>query len=128
MLTIRVNSENSRLAFGKKAQNVRLAQKLIGWNINFVIEGEENQEEEKESFEEKKTQVIGQLSSQLSISPEVAEILVNNGYLTLEGLKVAGISDIAAIKGIDEAAVEAISEGLAKLNQTSDGAPDEEQQ
>lgn len=33
MLTIRVNSENSRLAFGKKAQNVRLAQKLIGWNI-----------------------------------------------------------------------------------------------
>ena len=124
MLTIRVNSENSRLAFGKKAQNVRLAQKLIGWNINFVTDDAAKED----SFEEKKTQYISQLSSELSISPEKAEILVNNGYLTVEGLKSAGISDIAAIKGMDEETVNAISEGLAKINQTSDGASDGEQQ
>ena len=124
MLTIRVNSENSRLAFGKKAQNVRLAQKLIGWNINFVTDDAAKED----SFEEKKTQYISQLSTELSISPEKAEILVNNGYLTVEGLKSAGISDIAAIKGMDEETVNAISEGLAKINQTSDGASDGEQQ
>ena len=124
MLTIRVNSENSRLAFGKKAQNVRLAQKLIGWNINFVTDDAVKED----SFEEKKTQYISQLSSELSISPAKAEILVNNGYLTVEGLRSAGISDIAAIKGMDEETVNAISEGLAKINQTSDGASDGEQQ
>ena len=124
MLTIRVNSENSRLAFGKKAQNVRLAQKLIGWNINFVTDDAVKED----SFEEKKTQYISQLSSELSISPAKAEILVNNGYLTVEGLRSAGISDIAAIKGMDEETVNAMSEGLAKINQTSDGASDGEQQ
>ena len=123
MLTIRVNSENSRLAFGKKAQNVRLAQKLIGWNINFITDDEARED----SFEEKKTQCISQLSTALSIPPEKAEILVNNGYLTLDGLKTAGMADIAAIKGIDEETVNAISERL-KINQTSDGAPDGEQQ
>ncbi len=124
MLTIRVNAENSRLAFGKKAQNVRLAQKLIGWNINFVTDDDVRED----SFEEKKTQCISQLSAELAIAPEKAEILVNNGYLTLEGLKTAGIADIAAIKGIDEATVNAISERLAKINQTSDGASDGKQQ
>ena len=123
MLTIRVNSENSRLAFGKKAQNVRLAQKLIGWNINFITDDEARED----SFEEKKTQCISQLSTALSIPPEKAEILVNNGYLTLDGLKTAGMADIAAIKGIDEETVNAISERL-KINQTSDGASDREQQ
>ena len=82
----------------------------------------------EDSFEEKKTQYISQLSSELSISPAKAEILVNNGYLTVEGLRSAGISDIAAIKGMDEETVNAISEGLAKINQTSDGASDGEQQ
>ena len=121
---LHINAENSRLAFGKKAQNVRLAQKLIGWNINFVTDDDVRED----SFEEKKTQCISQLSAELAIAPEKAEILVNNGYLTLEGLKTAGIADIAAIKGIDEATVNAISERLAKINQTSDGASDGKQQ
>ena len=36
--TVYVDEENSRLAFGKKAQNVRLAQKLIGWTISIVTD------------------------------------------------------------------------------------------
>ncbi len=124
MLTIRVNSENSRLAFGKKAQNVRLAQKLIGWNINFITDDDVREE----SFEEKKTQCIAQLSAVLGIAPEKAELLVNNGYLTLEGLKTAGIADISAIQGIDGETVNAIAEKLAKADQTSDGASDGKQQ
>lgn len=110
MLTIHVNQENSRLAFGKKAQNVRLAQKLIGWNINFVID-----EGEKESFEEKKANIIKQLSVELGIAPEKTELLVNNGYLSLEGLKTAGMDDISAIPGLDDATLQTISESLAKF-------------
>ena len=36
MLTVYADQENSRLAFGKKNQNLRLAQKLIGWNITLA--------------------------------------------------------------------------------------------
>ena len=114
MLTIHVNQENSRLAFGKKAQNVRLAQKLIGWNINFVID-----EGEKESFEEKKANIVKQLSGELGIAPEKAELLVNNGYLSLEGLKTAGMDDISAIPGLDNASLQAISESLAKFTKNT---------
>ncbi len=110
ILNIHVNQENSRLAFGKKAQNVRLAQKLIGWNINFIID-----EAEAESIEEKKAQVAAQLSQLLSITPEKAALLVNNGYLSMDGLKTAGMKDISAIEGLDEASLKSISEALDKF-------------
>lgn len=110
ILNIRINQENSRLAFGKKAQNVRLAQKLTGWNINFIID-----EDEQESFEEKKAQIVGQLAEMLSIAPEKAALLVNNGYLSMDGLKTAGMKDISAIPGMDEASLNSISAALEKF-------------
>ncbi len=110
ILNIHVDQENSRLAFGKKAQNVRLAQKLIGWNINFITE-----EAEPESMEEKKAQVAAQLAQILSIAPEKAALLVNNGYLSMDGLKTAGMKDISAIEGMDEASLKSISEALDKF-------------
>ena len=114
ILNIHVNQENSRLAFGKKAQNVRLAQKLIGWNINFIID-----EDEQESFEEKKAQIVEQLSKMLSIAPEKASLLVNNGYLSMDGLKTAGIKDISAIPGMDEESLQAISAALENFSGSS---------
>ena len=110
MLYIHVNQENSRLAFGKKAQNHRLAQKLIGWNIEFIIEAAE-----EESFEEKKAQIVEQLSNMLSIAPDKAELLVNNGYLSMDGLKTAGMKDISAIAGMDEESLSSISAALDKF-------------
>jgi N utilization substance protein A len=114
MLYIHVNQENSRLAFGKKAQNHRLAQKLIGWNIEFIID-----QSEEESFEEKKAQIVEQLSNMLSIAPDKAELLVNNGYLSMDGLKTAGIKDISAIAGMDEASLNSISAALDKFVNSS---------
>ncbi|MEI3004674.1 MAG: hypothetical protein V8T87_08620 [Victivallales bacterium] len=125
MLTIRVNSENSRLAFGKKARDVpSLAQKLIGWNINFVTDDAVKED----SFEEKKTQYI---SRAFLRTFHFSRQGGNTGEQRLSDggrAEDAGISDIAAIKGMDEETVNAISEGLAKINQTSDGASDGEQQ
>ncbi|MBO4648659.1 MAG: transcription termination/antitermination protein NusA [Lentisphaeria bacterium] len=114
MLNIHVNQENSRLAFGKKGQNVRLAQKLIGWNINFVID-----QDEQESFEEKKAQVVEQLSGLLGITPEQSALLVNNGYLSMDGLKTAGMKDIGAIPGMTEESLSAIAAALEKFTGAS---------
>ena len=115
MLTIWVDQENSRLAFGKKAQNVRLAQKLIGWNITFVTE-----QEEEESFEEKKIRVIEQLSEALNIAPVKAEILVNNGYLSMDGLKTAGMKDISVLEGMDEESLASIEAALTAFVKSSE--------
>ena len=117
MLQIHVDQENSRLAFGKKAQNVRLAQKLIGWNINIIID-----ESQEESFEEKKAQVVEQLAGLLSIAPEKAELLVNNGYLSMDGLKTAGMKDISAIQGLDEESLNSIAAALEKFVSSSGDA------
>lgn len=115
MLTIYVDQENSRLAFGKKAQNVRLAQKLIGWNINFITD-----REEEDSFEDKKDRIIEQLSEALNIAPVKAEILVNNGYLSMDGLKTAGMKDISGIEGLDEESLASIESALEAFVKSSE--------
>lgn len=109
-LFIHLKSENSRLAFGKKAQNVRLAQKLVGWAIKFIIDDAE----QRETFEDKKTRMIETLASSVGISAEAAAVLVNNGYLTLDGLRAADMSDIAALKGLDDTALVAIAAARTK--------------
>lgn len=109
-----VTPENSRLAFGKKAQNVKLAQKLTGWKIE--IRAEEERDEEAEAFDAKKAQVIETLAGQLGISAKDAEILVNNGFLTPEGLKAVQVSDLHAIEGLSDGTVDAIVEKLSNLN------------
>lgn len=115
LITYVVDSDNSRLAFGKKAQNVRLAQKLLQWNINIVIEDAVAEE----SFEEKKIKLTAHLSEELGISPSAAEVLVNNGYLSLEGLMQADPADLANMSGLDEAAVKAISESIKAKREES---------
>ncbi len=104
-LFIHLKNENSRLAFGKKAQNVRLAQKLVGWAIKFIID----RAPRNDSFEEKKKQIIASLASALNISADAASVLVNNGYLSLDGIRAADMGDIAALKGLDDTALVAIS-------------------
>ena len=109
-LVVNVDSDNSRLAFGKKAQNVRLSSKLLGWSINIVVE----EPVKEESFEEKKIKLIEQLSSALGVSRQVALLLVNNGFLSVDGLKAVEPADLAAIEGIQEQDVKTILEALAR--------------
>ncbi len=108
-----VSPENSRLAFGKKAQNVKLAQKLTGWKIEIKTVEEE---EHEESFDEKKQRITEGLSSELGIPLKEAEILVNNGFLTIEGLKAVQVADLQAIEGLSPETVGAILEKTATQN------------
>lgn len=108
--TVYVNEENSRLAYGRKAQNVRLAQKLLQWTINIEIEAPE----EEADFAEQKQQAVEDLATKLAVSAEQAEILVNNGYLSLEGLKEVSGEELAKIEGLDEATVNAVDQALGR--------------
>jgi len=98
-LIVHVTEEQSKLAFGKKAQNVRLCSKLLGWNINIRTE---------DTFADKLAAKIDELATELGVSNATAATLAQNGYLSLEGLKLAGKEQILEIEGIDEEDVEHI--------------------
>ena len=110
-----VDSENSRLAFGKKAQNIRLAQKLVGgdWKID-LKQVEESFEEETSDFAEEKQRRTEELSNELGISVETAEILVSNGFLSLEGLSELSEEDLRAIQGLSEEDASVILDKIAQ--------------
>ncbi len=100
-LTVRVTDEQSKLAFGKKAQNVRLCSKLIGWNITIRNESMAKGGDTTPSISEQLKKATAQLANDAGISEKTASLLVNNGYVTVDGLKVADPSALLEIEGID---------------------------
>ncbi len=108
LFTVHVDEENSRLAFGKKAQNVRLAQKLLQWTINIVID----QPEKEEDFEEKKARAVTSLAEALAVSEAQALILVDHGYLTVDGLRNAAAGELESLEGIEQATLDSVSRVL----------------
>ncbi len=102
-LTVRVTEEQSKLAFGKKAQNVRLCSKLIGWNIS--IRSEAPAREGKATIGEQIRQATTRLAGELGISEETAGVLIANGYVTVDGVREAGRETLLAVEGVDAAEI-----------------------
>lgn len=108
--TVRVTvpEDQLSLAIGKRGQNARLAAKLTGWKID--INRDEKQETEELSFEDRVKKATETLAAVPGIGAETAGILVQNGFLSLEGILAAEAADLAAIEGIDAARAEEILE------------------
>ena len=98
-----VDKTQIRLAIGKNWQNVRLCGQLLGMKVNIV-----SAEEGETAFEAKIKQTVSALAEKLNIDEKVAEILVSNGILTIEGLKETSREDLLAIDNIEESDVETI--------------------
>jgi transcription termination/antitermination protein NusA len=97
-----VESEQLSLAIGKKGQNARLTAKLTGWKVD--IQKDENDI----SFEEKIARATNQLAAVEGIGREYAGMLVGSGFLTLEGILAADISDLVDVEGFDAAIAEQV--------------------
>ncbi len=106
-MTLYVNPDNSKLAFGKRGQNVRLARKLLGWGI--VVE-EKNPFAE---FEEQKAELIEHLAASLNISEEAATLLVEKGYLSADGIR-ADLDNLSSATGLDAQSIQNIRAALAE--------------
>ncbi len=118
ILNVFVTKEQSRLAFGKKAQNVRLASKLMGWSINIETINEEEMFEDsiEESMEERRMQIAEELAEALGLENYITLALVNNGFLSVEGLSEASEEVIDAIEGLDEEDIEILKASLKAIN------------
>jgi transcription termination/antitermination protein NusA len=102
-----VDKSQIRLAIGKNWQNVRLCGQLLGMKVNIV-----SAEDGESAFEAKLKQTVSALAEKLNIDEKVAEILVSNGILTIEGLKETSREDLLAIDNIEESDVETILNSL----------------
>ena len=107
-LVVHVTPEQSKLAFGKRAQNVRLSSKLIGWNINIQID----ENTKVASLEDRIENAVKNLAQEANIDRITAEVLVSNGYLSCSDLLEADEEELLNLPGIDADALEDALKGL----------------
>jgi N utilization substance protein A len=92
-----VDEENLAIAIGRAGQNVRLASELTGWQIN-LMSAEESAE--KSVAETAHTRLL--FVEKLDVDEEVADILVNEGFSSLEEVAYVPISEMLEIAAFDE--------------------------
>ncbi len=107
-VNVYVAPDQSRLAFGKKGQNVRLSAKLLGKSFKIFIE----EEEHHNSLQDQKERAAASLSEHLGVSYEIAMTLVNNGFLSIDGLREAGPSALSEIDGLSAEDRDAVIDAL----------------
>ncbi|MFA7279308.1 MAG: transcription termination factor NusA [Sterolibacterium sp.] len=95
-----VSEDNLAIAIGRGGQNVRLASELTGWTINLMTVEESQQKSEQEH------DVIRQLFvEKLDVDQEVADILIEEGFSTLEEVAYVPLTEMLEIEAFDEATV-----------------------
>ncbi|HSH85692.1 MAG TPA: transcription termination factor NusA [Methylophilus sp.] len=92
-----VSEEQLAVAIGRNGQNVRLASELTGWSLNILTEEAAAQKNQDEYAK------ISQLFiEKLDVDEEVADILVQEGFSTLEEIAYVPIAEMAEIDAFDE--------------------------
>jgi len=95
-----VDEENLAVAIGRNGQNVRLASELTGWQINLMTEDESNKKQQEESG-----RIKGHFMERLDVDEEVADILIQEGFSTLEEVAYVPINELLEIEAFDEGTV-----------------------
>jgi N utilization substance protein A len=85
------------LAIGRRGQNVRLASQLTGWDIDILTEQEESERRQKEFAERSQA-----FMEALDVDEVIAQLLVTEGFATVEEVAYVDVSEIAHIEGFDE--------------------------
>ncbi|MFH1246104.1 MAG: transcription termination factor NusA [Candidatus Omnitrophota bacterium] len=115
---VQVADDQLSLAIGKRGQNVRLACKLTGWDIDIKGTGSEKQPEPEkteepetpETPENPENQPAGNTSigNIPGVGEKIAQCLIKAGFDTLEKLAQAQIADLTGVKGLGEKKAEKI--------------------
>ncbi|MBC7785981.1 MAG: transcription termination/antitermination protein NusA [Methylophilaceae bacterium] len=92
-----VNEEQLALAIGRNGQNVRLASELTGWTLNILTE-----EQAATKNQEEYSNVSQLFMDKLDVDEEVADILVQEGFSTLEEVAYVPLAEMSEIEAFDE--------------------------
>jgi N utilization substance protein A len=96
-LEVVVDEENLAIAIGRSGQNVRLASELTGWKINIMTA-----EESADKAAQETAAVRSLFMAKLDVDQEVADILVEEGFSSLEEIAYVPISEMLDIEAFDE--------------------------
>lgn len=102
-MDVAVEDDQLAMAIGRGGQNVRLASELTGWRLNVmsVSEAQAKQEGETQRF-------VDAFVADLDIDADIAEILVQEGFTTLDEIAYVPVEELLSIEEFDEDLVEAL--------------------
>ena len=110
-----VPDEQLSLAIGRRGQNVRLASQLTGFDIDILTEAQESERRQAE-FAERSNMFM----ETMNVDEMVAQLLVAEGFATLEEVAYVDLDELASIDGFDETTAEELQararESLDEIN------------
>ena len=83
-MDIAVNEENLALAIGSRGQNIRLASKLVGWNLNII-----SNEEAEAKVKVDETEFLAKIIDSLQLQEDIAEKIISSGFSTFDDIAYA---------------------------------------
>ncbi len=92
-----VDEENLAIAIGRSGQNVRLASEMTGWEINLM-----GVEESQKKSEEETERLRSLFMQRLDVDEEVADILISEGFTSLEDVAYVPMNEMLEIEAFDE--------------------------
>ena len=100
-MDVAVKSENLSQAIGRGGQNVSLATALTGWTLNVmdIADAEDKRESENQDS-------VEAFMEQLDVDEDIAGILVQEGFSSIEELAYVPVKELLDIEGFDEEIVE----------------------
>jgi N utilization substance protein A len=98
-----VPDEQLSLAIGRRGQNVRLASQLTGWQIDIMTESQESERRQREFAER-----TALFQEALDVDEVIAQLLVTEGFASVEDVAYVELDEVAAIEGFDEDTAEEI--------------------
>jgi N utilization substance protein A len=129
-MDVAVAADNLAQAIGRGGQNVRLASELTGWNINVMSVDEIQAKQEEEAGN-----TIEQFMDRLDVDEDVATVLVEEGFSTLEEVAYVPLDEMAGIEGFDQEIAEELrarakdallTRALASEEELAEAAPAED--
>ncbi len=92
-----VDENELAVAIGRSGQNVRLASELTGWQINIMTPDESAEKQNQE-----RSVLRGLFMARLDVDEEVADILIDEGFTSLEEIAYVPLNEMLEIEAFDE--------------------------
>jgi len=111
-LDVILTEENLSKAIGRRGQNVRLATKLLNFEINIMTDAEDSEKRQLE-FKEKTENFV----KNLELDETLGQLLVAEGYSTIDDIKDSSAENLLKIEGIEEETAKALIERAKEFHQ-----------
>ena len=111
-LDVILTEENLSKAIGRRGQNVRLATKLINYEINIMTDQEDSERRQQE-FKEKTDNFV----KNLELDETLGQLLVAEGFSNIDDIKDSSVENLVKIEGIEEDTAKALIERANEFHQ-----------